>query len=87
MAHKAYVTEVNVNRQEVKFTMYAKANLDVSGIPAIIEEYNGALKFQMGETPGFVYLDQRNKNKDCEAMMDKAKEILQQLCKLSAGNA
>ena len=87
MAHKAYVTEVNVNRQEVKFTMYAKANLDVSGIPAIIEEYNGALKFQMGETPGFVYLDQKNKNKDCEAMMDKAKEILQQLCKLSAGNA
>ncbi|MBS6643545.1 MAG: transcription-repair coupling factor [Clostridiaceae bacterium] len=83
LAHKAYVTEVNVNRQEVKLSMYPKAKLNVAGIPAVVEQYRGDLKFQMGEAPGFVYVDQRGKNKDCEAMMDKAKEILLQLCELS----
>ena len=83
LAHKAYVTEVNVNRQEVKLSMYPKAKMNVAGIPAVVEQYRGDLKFQMGEAPGFVYVDQRGKNKDCEAMMDKAKEILLQLCELS----
>lgn len=80
MAHKAYVTEVSVNRQEARLTMFARAKLDVTKIPELVAEYRGDLKFQASaEAPYFLYTDQRNKNKDCLAMMEKTKEILQKL--------
>ncbi len=76
LAHRAYVTEVKVNRQEVRLTMYQKAKLDTTGIPQLIAQQNGELKFQLADQPFFLYVDKKNKNKDCLAMMDKAKEIL-----------
>ena len=82
MAHKAYVTEVDINRQEIRLLMYSKAKLDPAGIPALVERYKGSFKLQMGETPGFTYVDQRNKNKDCEAMIEMAKELLKQFMEL-----
>lgn len=82
VAHRAWVTEVKVNRQEVRLTMYQKAKLDIAGIPALIEKYKGGLKFQMTEIPYFLYIDRRNKNKDCGPMMALAKELLEGLAAL-----
>lgn len=82
-AHKAYVTEVKINRQEIRLTMYQKAKLDTTGIPEIIAKHGGALKFQMTDTPYFQYIDRRNKNKDCHPMIEKAKEILEELAVLA----
>ena len=82
MAHRAYVTEVDINRQEIRFEMYQKAKLDVSGIPALIGEYKNALRFVPGEKPFMLYQDKRSKNKDCEKMMEMAKEILGKLAEL-----
>lgn len=83
VAHRAYVTEVKVNRQEVRLTMFQKAKLDTGGIPGLIDHYKGDLKFQMGEAPCFLFIDQRNKNKDCSAMMDKARELLDGIAALA----
>ena len=63
-AHRAYVTEVAVNRQEIRMELYPKAKLDVSGIPGLIGEYKNALRFVQGEKPMMFYQDKRNKNKD-----------------------
>ena len=82
LAHSAFVTEVNINRQEVRFTMYKNAKLKVEGIPEIIKEYRGDLKFHMGEEPKFAYLD-RKKNVTTDAMMDQAEVILKQIGQLS----
>ena len=62
--------------------MYQKAKLDTAGIPGLVEKYKGALKFQMTDTPYFLYTDRKNKNKDCGAMMDMAKELLDGLAAL-----
>ncbi len=75
-AHRAYVTEVYINRQEVRLTMYPKAKLRVENIPELVAKYRGDLKFQAGEAPVFHFIDQRNKNRDCDPMMEKAKELL-----------
>ncbi|MEG0215189.1 MAG: transcription-repair coupling factor, partial [Hungatella sp.] len=83
MAHRAYVTEVNVNRQEVRLTMYQHAKINVAGIPKLIEQYRGDLKFQMAEEPSLLYTDQRSKNKDCETMMEKAQILLKELLDLA----
>ncbi|MBE5981277.1 MAG: transcription-repair coupling factor [Paenibacillaceae bacterium] len=82
LAHSAYVTEVNINRQEIRFTMYRNAKLKVEGIPKIIEQYKGDLKFHMGDEPKFAYLD-RKKNATTDAMIGQAEIILKQIGELS----
>ena len=82
LAHQAYVTEVGINRQEVRISMFPKAKLNTEGIPTLVAEYKGALKMQMGETPGFLYQERNKKNQDCLSMADKAQEILKRLQEL-----
>ena len=82
LAHQAYVTEVGINRQEVRISMFPKAKLNTEGIPALVAEYKGALKMQMGEAPGFLYQERNKKNQDCLSMADKAQEILKRLQEL-----
>ena len=48
MAHRAYVTEVDINTQEIRIELYPKAKLDVTKIPALIAEYKTALRFAQG---------------------------------------
>lgn len=81
-AHRAYVTEVKVNRQEVRLTMFKQAKLDPSGIPELVSSQNGNLKFMMTEEPYFLYTERRHQ-KDCTAMLDKAKELLLALGKFT----
>lgn len=81
MAHRAYVTEVMVNRQEARLTMYKNAKINGEGIPELIKKFPGALRFQVAEEPYFLYQD-RNKNKDCSNMMEKAQELLKELLAL-----
>ena len=80
MAHRAYVTEVDINTQEIRIELYPKAKLDVTKIPALIAEYKTALRFaQGGEKPVLFYQEKGKKNKNCEPMIEKAKEILGKL--------
>ena len=86
LAHQAYVTEVGINRQEVRISMFPKAKLNTEGIPALVAEYKGALKMQMGDAPGFLYQERNKKNQDCLSMADKAQEILKRLQELCVKN-
>ena len=78
-AHRAFVTEVFVNRQEVRLTMFPRAELKTEGIPELIGRYKGDLKLVPGETPVFHYIDRRNKNQDSLSMMEKAQELAEAL--------
>ena len=82
-AHKAFVTEIDINRQEIRILMYPKARINTAGIPDLIQKYRGDLKVQMGAAPGFTYTDQRNKNKDCTRMIAVSQELLRELSGLS----
>ena len=82
LAHSAYVTEVGINRQEVRLTMYKNARLKVEGIPKLVEQYKGDLRFQMGDEPKFTFLD-RKKNQSTDVMMKYAEVLLKQIAELS----
>ncbi len=84
LGHEAYVTEIAINRQEVRLTMYQKARLKVNEIPQLISVYRGDLKLVPGETPVFHYIDQRNRNTDSLAMIEKAEELLKGILQLKA---
>lgn len=79
LAHQAYVTEVNINRQEIRMSMYPKARLKTEKMPEIVAEYGGSLKMQMGDKPGLFYQEKIAKNRDSKKMMEKAEEILKKL--------
>ena len=74
LAHQVYVTEVNINSQEVRLMMYQKARLDVAQIPALIESYHGALKFHMAEIPYFTLTEIQKQTTD--GMMEQAQALL-----------
>ena len=82
LAHQAGVVEVDVKKQDITIQMYQKADLDVSGIPALMEKYKGTLTFRTGDVPSFYYRDVRQKHTDCEMMLVKAREILSGLAAL-----
>lgn len=82
LGHRAYVTEVGINRQEVRLIMYQKANLKVEQFPELVSRFGGDLKLIPGETPSFLYVDRKHKNQDSLGMMEKAKLILEELEKL-----
>lgn len=82
LAHRVYVTEVKINRQEVRLTMYQKAKLDFDRIPSLIQKYGGALKLQTADEPYFLYTDRGKTHKDCGDMMETAKGLLGELGEL-----
>ncbi len=79
LAHQAYVTEVNINRQEIRMAMYQKAKLKTEELPQLVAKYKGSLKMQMGEIPGLLYQETNGKNRDSGKMMEKAEEILRKI--------
>ena len=79
LAHQAYVTEVNINRQEIRMAMYQKAKLKIEELPQLVAKYKGSLKMQMGEIPGLLYQETNGKNRDSGKMMEKAEEILRKI--------
>lgn len=87
LGHEAYVTEITINRQEVRLTMYQKAQIKVNEIPQLISVYRGDLKLVPGETPVFHYIDQRNRNADSLAMIEKAEELLKGILELKSDEA
>ena len=79
LAHQAYVTEVNINRQEIRMVMYQKARLRTEELPQLAAQYKGKLKMQTGDAPGLFYQEMNGKNRDSEKMMEKAEEILKKM--------
>ena len=80
LAHWVYVTEVDINSQEVRLTMYQKAKLNVARIPDMVKQYDGGLKFRMADEPCFTYTERQKQTTD--GMMEKAKELLTQMMEL-----
>ena len=79
LAHEVYVTEVNINRQEIRMTLYPRAKIRAEELPGLIAEYRGDMKIQTGEAPGLFYQERDKKNQDSRKMMEKAEEILKRL--------
>ena len=68
-AHEAQIVEIDGNKDELKFTMYGKADVDPARIPELIRRYNGLLKFAATDTPYFVYTNQRKEIRDDETLL------------------
>ena len=61
LAHAAYFTEVSQKGDELRFSLYEKAQIDVAKIPELVAAYGQSVRFLAdARAPGFVYLLNRN---------------------------
>lgn len=77
LAHSAYVISVEQKGEEYKFTMYEKANVHAERIPALLQEYRGAITFKVDTNPYFIYYKKGNNKKEKdEKVLELVKKVL-----------
>ena len=79
MAHEVYVTEVSDKGAGIKFVMYEKAKVNLTHIPALLEQYKGQLTFKPEAVPYFVYQEKGNKLKSSPNLLENVKIVLNDL--------
>lgn len=88
LAHKAYMVQVIHRGYEVKFFLYQKAKLNVSGFKALLDEYgggDGALRFIKDSNPRFeLNLAWKNPKYKLEAfdLFKKVREFIEKMIAL-----
>lgn len=83
-AHAVYVTQLTWRGNKVKLLLYPKAKLVAQRIPALVEGYEGRLKFSAEGTPEFCYEPVALRGKsgvraDVRAVLKELKELLQKM--------
>jgi transcription-repair coupling factor (superfamily II helicase) len=77
MAHEAYITELTQKGDEIRIVMYEKAQIDTTKIDGLLKSYRGRLKFQIAETPCFIYIRPRVNKKENENVIQTVKELVE----------
>jgi len=79
LAHKADIIQVLHRGYEVKLFLYQKARVDINKIPALLEEYQGALVF-VHEAAAYFKFDLAYKNKkyklEAKDLFDRVAEVI-----------
>ena len=84
LAHSAYVTAVEQKGEALQFTMYERAKIDPSKIPALLESYRKELVFRTEEPPYFLYQKRGKKGRETgERLLDTVKHVLEDIKGLS----
>ncbi|MEF9839889.1 MAG: transcription-repair coupling factor [Lachnospiraceae bacterium] len=77
LAHSAYVTSVEQNGDEYKFTLYERAKLKVDQIPTLLKLYKDELTFKIETPPYFLYRKKgHHKNIKEESVIEYVKKVL-----------
>ena len=85
-AHRVFVTEVKITRQEAQLLMIAEAQLNVDAIPDLVQQYRGKLSVRPGEQVRFI-LTESEKYFDGTPMLEKTLKLLREMEMLIPENA
>ena len=77
-AHRVFVTEVKITRQEAQLLMIAEAQLNVDAIPDLVKQYRGKLSVRPGEQVRFI-LTESEKYFDGTPMLEKTLKLLREM--------
>ena len=79
MAHHIYLKEVKQLGEELRLTMYEKAKVEPARVPEILAKYPDELQFKVEANPYFLYRPRKRRAKESISMMEKAKELLENM--------
>ncbi len=80
-AHKAYITDIHINRQEIRLKLYSKAKLNPEGLPEMIDSYKGSMRIIKNDDIALVYTE-RKKQLDCDWAIKRTGEIVEKLIQM-----
>ncbi len=83
-AHRAYITEITGNRQELRISMYPKAKIDTLRIPVLLKRYGREMRFITDGEPGFVYT-RKDQSGDSEVYLQVIDQVITDILGLSEG--
>ena len=75
LAHRAYVTEIKQMGKDMRITLYAQAQMNPAGIPALMQKYRRGLQFKAEQEPKFILTPVGN-------VTEALTEFLEELVKL-----
>lgn len=73
-AHRAYITEIASRKKSLRFSMYARAEIDTEKIPELIASMQRRLRFVPGPEPYFLYEPQGSAGN--ETLLQEAEGIV-----------
>lgn len=76
MAHRIYVEEVYINKQEIRLRLYEKPLLSTDRIPDFVDLYKDSLRIVSKDRVEFIYTE-RKKVYAIEEILDKTVDILE----------
>lgn len=83
-AHAAYVTEISQKEEDVVFTLFAQASLDVAGIPDLIDQYAPYVTFTADlNRPAFHFYYKRNSRLKAKDLPEAITTFVKELQKLA----
>ena len=77
-AHRVFVTEVKITRQETQLLMTAEAQLNGDALPELVKQYRGKLSVRPGEQVRFL-LTESEKQFDGTPMLEKTLKLLRDM--------
>ena len=79
MAHKAFITELDIKKDSFVMTFLPNAKINVDAIPGLVTAEKGRLKLERGSVPRLIYIDNRTFHVDAMPLLLKAEEIVEKL--------
>ena len=77
-AHRVFVTEVKITRQDAQLLMAAEAQLNGDALPGLVKQYRGKLSVRPGEQVRFL-LTESEKQFDGTPMLEKTLKLLREM--------
>ncbi len=77
-AHRVYVTEIKQQQDSYKVTLFERAPINVQGISALQQQYNGQLEFKAEAVPYFLFRPRMVRGKK-ETPLDRIRELLKDM--------
>ena len=79
LAHQRYFTEVAQKGDEIRFTLYEHAGIDVSKIPEFVDHFEGAMRFFMDtKAPFFLFSMKHSSRTARRPVLELVQEVLDQ---------
>ncbi len=79
LAHRVYVTDLSQKGNEIRFTLYERARIDVSKIDPFLQAFRGKMRFMGGKPPYFAYVRPGKSAKDSEDILALVRELLESM--------
>ncbi len=79
MAHELYIREIKGRTDQIVFTMYEKARINLVKIPELIMQMQGEMTFRKSEPVQFIYQIKNNRQKPSQNILSLTAQVLDRM--------